>query len=233
MSVSTNPLSDNYFGVIDRIRSTAERADRDPNSIQLIAVSKYVDTSMIRRLHELGCCHFGESRPQVLWKKAKELADLDIHWHLIGHLQSNKIRRTIPATKLLHSGDSLRILELVNEEATKAGQVVDILAEVNISGDTSKHGFTQETLTKSLDRISNLENICVQGLMAMAGRLGGTEQAKYDFEKMAVFREHLSQIAPDNLSMEELSMGMSGDFELAIQHGATMVRIGSLLFKGT
>ena len=130
MSISTNPLSDNYFGVIDRIRSTAERADRDANSIQLIAVSKYVDASMIRRLHELGCCHFGESRPQVLWKKAKELADLDIHWHLIGHLQSNKIRRTIPATKLLHSGDSLRILELVNEEATKTGQVVDILAEV-------------------------------------------------------------------------------------------------------
>ena len=225
-------LEQNYRNVVARIARAADSANRDPADIRLVAVTKYVDASIVRMLYELGCRCFGESRPQVLWQKAKELEDLDIEWHMIGHLQTNKVRRTLPVISLLHSGDSSKLIEFVDSESSGQGITTDLLCEVNISGDPTKHGFTTEELRSSLDGIGSLNNIRIMGLMAMASRAGGSDQAKRDFEQMAEFRELLQKESPESISLNELSMGMSGDFEEAIASGATLVRVGSVLFEG-
>ena len=230
MNPTFDKLAENYHAVLDRIRIAAERAERPQEDVQLVAVTKYVDHSVVRSLYGLGCRHFGESRPQVLWEKAEALEDCDIEWHMIGHLQTNKVKKTLPLVSLLHAGDSLKLLKTVDKEATDNGNPVDVLCEVNISGDESKHGFVPDSMSKSLAEISELKNVRVNGLMAMASLSGGAEQANRDFEKMEKLRDQLRPDAPSNVSLDMLSMGMSGDFEQAIAHGATLVRVGSVLF---
>ena len=232
MSHSNQQLADNYHRVLERIQRAAERANREPGDIQLVAVTKYVDSGLIRELHQLGCRDFGESRPQVLWKKAEELRELDLNWHLIGHLQTNKVRRSLPVVSLVHSGDSLKLLQLLDEESERIGQVSEVLCEVNISGDPAKHGFAPDRMGETLEEVSRLGNLRVRGLMAMASREGGLERARQDFERMQALRLEWSDPLPANVSLAELSMGMSGDFEEAILHGATLVRVGSVLFEG-
>lgn len=231
MNLPIGQLAKNYQSVLDRIESAATAAGREPGDICLVAVTKYVDEEVVRQLYDLGCRHFGESRPQALWQKAESLKGLDIQWHMIGHLQTNKVRRTLPSLCLLHSGDSLKLLSLVNEEAERIETQTDVLCEVNISGDETKHGFTEEHLLESIESIGQLKHICVKGLMAMASRSGGVERAKMDFERMESLRQKLVDRQIDGVSMDELSMGMSGDFEQAIAHGATLVRVGSVLFE--
>lgn len=230
MNPTVDKLAENYHAVIERIRVAAERARRAPEDVQLVAVTKYVDHSVVRSLYDLGCRHFGESRPQVLWEKAEALTDCDINWHMIGHLQTNKVKKTLPLISLLHAGDSLKLLKTVDKEARASGNPIDVLCEVNISGDESKHGFVPDSMSDSLAEISALENVRVKGLMAMASLSGGAEQANEDFEKMSQLRDQLRPRIPSNVSLDELSMGMSGDFEQAISHGASLVRVGSVLF---
>lgn len=231
--MTLNPqLKKNYQQVLDRIEKAALAADRDADEIQLVAVTKYVDAEIVRALYELGCRHFGESRPQVLWQKSQELSDLPIHWHMIGHLQTNKARRTLPHIHLLHSGDSVKMLEVLNEEARRVDATVDVLCEVNISGDPAKHGFSPDELSQALQEVSSFEGIRIKGLMAMASRMGGADKAAGDFEKMFRLREQFKDSVPSHVSLRELSMGMSGDFEQAIAWGATLVRVGSILFEG-
>lgn len=232
MSVWEKQLEQNYLQVLERIEQAAAAAGRVPGKVKLVAVTKYVDDSIIRALYELGCRCFGESRPQVLWDKAESLKDLDIEWHLIGHLQTNKVKRTLPLVSLLHSGDSVKLLQAVNEEAARLSTIRKVLCEVNISGDESKHGFTPEQLVESIDLIEQLSHLQICGLMAMASRTGGEEQARRDFEKMSLFQSRLQGMSSGRLSFDELSMGMSGDFEEAIACGATLVRIGSTLYDG-
>ena len=232
MDVSIDRLSDNYFGVLDRIKRAASKAGREAGEIQLVAVTKYVESDVIRSLYKLGCRCFGESRPQALWQKAGELQDCEIQWHMIGHLQTNKVRRTLPTVSLFHSGDSLKLLESLNDESKRAGAVIDALCEVNISGDTTKHGFQPGQILDGLTAASKLECIRVKGLMAMASGTGGSTRARSDFEKMQSLRNELIDQVPGNISLDELSMGMSEDFELAIHCGATLVRVGSILFEG-
>ena len=231
MNVSLEKLAQNYHSVLARIHHASEQAGRDPNDVKLVAVTKYVDDSVVRSLYKLGCRNFGENRPQVLWEKADKLSDCDISWHMIGHLQTNKVKRSLPMISLLHAGDSLKLLNAVNREASMKGVVADVLCEVNISGDETKHGFEPESMADSLTEISQMQNVRVKGLMAMASLTGGTERAGEDFEKLRQLRDQLEQIVPDNVSLGELSMGMSGDFEQAIEHGATLVRVGSVLFE--
>lgn len=223
-------IADNVAHVKDRIAAAAARSGRDADSIRLIAVSKYIDAQTTRALVECGCLDLGESRPQELWDKARALDDLPIRWHMIGHLQRNKVRRSLPLVWLLHSGDSLRLLKTANDCAGDAGRRLPVLLEVNVSHDKSKHGFAPSDLAAHLAPIAELENLEVRGLMCMAGQETDAHGARRDFESLRQLRDRLLAECPEQISLAELSMGMSRDFEAAIEEGATMVRIGSALY---
>ena len=229
MSISPETISSNLAAIRQRIAEAAQRSGRSESDIQLVAVTKYVDADITRMLVQAGCNTLGESRPQVLWKKADELADCQIQWHQIGHMQRNKLARTLPLISLLHSVDSERLLESVDEQSAKLGVTSNILLEVNISGDESKHGFAPAELPMALEKSANLANVSVNGIMGMASRVGGVDRARRDF---AALRELRDSLAPNYASemLTEISMGMSGDFDVAIEEGATIVRVGSALF---
>ena len=227
---SSSVIAANASRVREQIAEAARRAGRRPQEITLVGVTKYVDVAATRMLFEAGCQDLGESRPQSLWEKAEALAGLPVRWHLIGHLQRNKVKRTLPYVSLLHSGDSLRLLQAVDAEAALLDRIVNVLLEVNISGEAAKHGFSADELRSSLPRIAGLAHLRVRGLMTMASLTGGDEQARRDFDALRQLRDSLAGECPAGVDLNELSMGMSSDFEEAILAGATLVRIGSALW---
>lgn len=212
------------------VHEAAVGADRQPNSIQVIGVSKYVDAQMTAALISAGCENLGESRPQALWQKAEEFGEaIDVRWHMIGHLQRNKVRRLLRHRPLVHSIDSERILSAIAEEAASQSQSVDVLLEVNISGDQAKTGLDPSQVFELMGKLPE-KGVTVRGLMAMAGWGTDRSDAKRQFEQTRELRDQVEQAT--GCSLPELSMGMSGDFREAIEAGATMVRIGSRLFDG-
>jgi pyridoxal phosphate enzyme (YggS family) len=225
-------LAENLARVRQQIAEAANRSGRKPEEVRLVGVTKYVDTVTARALFDAGLHDLAESRPQELWRKGELLRELPIRWHFVGHLQRNKIDKTLPLTSLLHSGDSLRLLEGVSAAAMKQGRSIDTLLEVNISGDVAKHGFPPESLKAELAPIAALGGIKVRGLMGMAALEGGSEQARRDFAALRELRDDLRCDCPPQIELTELSMGMSGDFIEAIEEGTTIVRVGSALFEG-
>jgi hypothetical protein len=225
-------LAENLAAVRQRIATAAARSGRQGDEVTLVAVTKYVDDLLARKLVDLGCRTLGESRPQELWGKAELLNDLGVQWHLIGHLQRNKARRTLPLVECVHSGDSERLLHELNEIATGQSPRLRVLLEVNISGDTAKHGLRSDEVEPLLPGLAQLEGIDICGLMSMASRDGGVDAARRDFAKLRQLRETLAKACPESISLRDLSMGMSGDFDVAIEEGATIVRVGSALFEG-
>jgi PLP dependent protein len=246
MSDLQTRIADNLAQVRSRISAAAHRSGRSPGDVRLVAVTKYADEREIRALLAAGCNDLGESRPQQLWQRAAALADRDIHWHLIGHLQRNKVERTIPLVALVHSGDSRRLLEAIDAAArnpvahvdrshvdrSRVGGVrrVPVLLEVNVSGNPAKHGFAPEGLESQLEALAALAGVEIRGLMAMAGKPDDARAARADFARLRQLRDRLPPVR--GVAIHELSMGMSGDYEVAIEEGATMVRIGSALFEG-
>jgi len=232
MSNLEQRIADNVARVRQAIAEAAARSGRRADDVTLIAVSKYVGTAEIDALLAAGCRDLGENRPQDLWRKAEQLRDRTIRWHMIGHLQRNKARRTLPLVTMLHAGDSWRLLEAASQHLQQSQQTLDVLIEVNVSGDEAKHGFGPEEVESLLPQIAQLAPLRVRGLMAMA-RWGGTpDDARRDFVRLRELREGLAVSCPPQISLHELSMGMSGDFEVAIEEGATLVRVGSALFEG-
>lgn len=226
-------LAANLQRVRARIAAAAARAGRAAGDVRLVAVTKYVEPEVARALVELGQCDLGESRPQELWRKAEALADLpQVCWHFIGHLQRNKLARTLPHVALLHSADSLRLLQAVDEFGRQHGRRIAALVEVNISGDASKHGFAPDDLLPLRDEIAQLTHVDVRGLMGMSSLDGSMDDARREFSALRQLRDRLRGQWPENLSWNELSMGMSDDLEAAIEAGATLVRVGSALFEG-
>jgi len=225
-------IRQNLQGIRRRMAEAAGRAGRDAAAVRLIAVTKYVDSQVARAVAAAGCADLGESRPQELWRKAEALADLPIRWHQIGHLQRNKLARTLPLLALLHAADSARLLQSLEQPAATLERPAQVLLEINISGDASKHGLPPGDAAATLAACRDYPHVQVRGLMGMASRGGGVEQARQDFARLAELRAELQQQFPE-FSLEELSMGMSQDFEVAIEQGATLVRIGSALYQGT
>ncbi|MEX2026438.1 MAG: YggS family pyridoxal phosphate-dependent enzyme [Pirellulaceae bacterium] len=224
-------LADNLARVRDQIARAASAAGRKAEEVTLIGVTKYAGPDVAKLLVKAGLTDLGESRPQELWRKAEALAGENIRWHLIGHLQRNKIRRTLPLTALIHSGDSLRLLAALDEEAAALSQRCDVLLEVNISGDQAKHGFSPGELAPLLTTIAAMSNLHIRGLMGMASLEGNLDDARRQFVSLRELRDDLRKNCPPQIELAELSMGMSGDFEQAIAEGATIVRIGSALLE--
>ena len=233
MSDLSQRIRDNLARVHRQIADAASRSGRSAEAVKLVAVTKSAGEAAIRALVEAGCHELGESRPQQLWERAARVADPPIRWHMIGTLQRNKVRRTLPLIQMLQSADSLSLVDAVDRIAGELSLCVPVLLEVNVSGEGSKHGFDPASVEPSLDELARLEHVEVRGLMCMAGLEGGVERARRDFAALRELRDHLRPSCPDRVSMDELSMGMSGDFEAAIEEGATIVRIGSALFEGT
>lgn len=225
-------IASNITRIRERVASAADKAGRSPQNIQIVAVTKYATIEATRQLALSGIKHLGESRPQQLWEKAAALEGDKVHWHLVGHLQRNKVRRTLPVVDLIHSIDRLPLLEAIQQEATEQALSVSVLLEINISGDETKHGFTRKQLKAALEQAGSYDRIQVRGLMAMAHREGGLEVARKDFADVRHLRDQLAGSAPPNVSLDEMSLGMSNDFEEAILEGATIIRVGRALFEG-
>jgi pyridoxal phosphate enzyme (YggS family) len=226
-------IADNLRRVRERIAAAAESAGRNADEITLVGVTKYVGAMEAAALVAAGCHDLGESRPQELWSKAEALEKC-VRWHPVGHLQRNKVRRTLPIVSLIHSVDSERLLAAINdaraESAGGSAAPCDVLLEVNTSGELAKHGLAPDDVEPLLAAALKYSHVRIWGLMTMAALEGGPEVARQNFATLRRLRDQLQQDAPDCVQLKELSMGMSGDFEVAIHEGATIVRIGSLLW---
>ncbi len=230
-------LAENLAAVNDRIAAACARAGRSRAEVTLVAVTKTVSPDVAAVLPALGVLDFGESRPQELWKKASHLAGGQrpptippARWHLIGHLQRNKIDRTIPLVTLVHSVDSERVLAALNEFGLKSGSPVPVLLEVNCSREEAKGGFAPAAVPPLADTLMSLAGVRIDGLMTMAAYHDDPQLCRPTFAELRAIRDDLR--TRTGLPLPHLSAGMSHDFEVAIEEGATLVRVGSTLFEG-
>lgn len=221
-------LAERVAGVRARIADACRRAARDSSSVTLVAVTKTVSSRVAAIAAELGLRDLGENRPQELWKKADAVPS--VNWHLIGHLQRNKIDRTVPLVSLVHSVDSTRLLEALDAFGRARSAPVPVLLEVNCSGEASKGGFAPTEVPAVCDLAMSLTGVAVRGFMTMAAFVEDPQQTRPTFAMLRELRD--SMRARTGLALAELSMGMSNDFEVAVQEGATLVRIGTTLFDG-
>ena len=222
-------LKDNLSDVILRIEQAAKKAGRDPKDIQLIAVSKTKPVEMISTIYDLGIRDFGENKVQEITMKSQVLPE-DIKWHMIGHLQRNKVKAVLPKSELIHSVDSLRLAKAISDEALKLQITANILLEVNIANEDTKYGFTADEVTEYFEEIASLPNICIRGLMTSAPFVDDPEDNREYFRQLKKLCVDLKSKNIDNTSMDFLSMGMTNDFEVAIEEGATHVRVGTAIF---
>jgi len=210
-----------------QIFKACERVGRDPQEVHLVAVCKTCPAEVVRAAMGAGQLIFGENRVQEA--KAKiPLVPRNARWHLIGHLQKNKIRMALPLFEMLHGVDSLELAQEINRVAGEMGLYPKVLIQANVSGETSKYGFTPDALMEAADTLLGLERLEIHGLMTMAPIAGDPEEARPHFRNLRLLRDAFAQAA--RAPMPHLSMGMSGDFEVAVEEGATLVRVGSAIF---
>lgn len=221
-------LARNIHSVHDRMAAACRRVGRSPDDVTLVAVTKYVSNRIAQWIADLGVHDLGESRPQELWRKAEAVKG-NVFWHLIGHLQRNKIERTLPLTTIIHSVDSERLLAAIDEWGGKNSKNVNVLIETNVSGESAKTGMTVTDVDALAKVVAQFKNIRLRGLMTMAA-LQDSEACRPTFRKLRELKEQLQTRL--GTILDDLSMGMSNDFEVAIEEGATMVRVGSCLFEG-
>lgn len=233
MSETQSVLATNLAAIQDEMARACQSAGRDLREVRLLAVTKYADLEWVKTLVQLGQRELGESRPQQLVQRAELLADGPaVSWHLIGNLQRNKVRSVLPYVDLIHSIDSARLLERVDAIAGELELVPEVLLEVNVSGEESKHGFDPVALDADWDQLMSYQHARIVGLMTMAPKVESPDEARPWFARLRELRDRLQSriAAPHHLN--ELSMGMSGDFAAAILEGSTIVRVGSRLFEG-
>ena len=222
-------LKENLKTVEEHVQEACKRADRSREEVTLIAVSKTKPVEMLREAYEAGARDFGENKVQEILTKEPELPE-DIRWHMIGHLQTNKVRQIVGKTCLIHSVDSLHLAETIQKESVKKGIVTQILLEVNVAEEESKFGFHAEEVENALKQIQELSGVCVRGLMTIAPFVDNSEDNRPVFQKLNKLYVDMKSKNIDNGTMNILSMGMTGDFEVAIEEGATMVRVGTGIF---
>lgn len=221
-------LADRLASVRGRIADACRRAGRDPAAVTLVAVTKTVSPQVAAVAAELGMHDLGESRPQELWKKAAAVPGA--RWHLIGHLQRNKIDKTVPLAVMVHSVDSVRLLEALDAFGRKLNDPVPVLLEVNCSREAAKGGFSPDELPALGEKLPALTGLSVRGLMTMAAYFDDPQQCRPTFTELRELRDRVRTAT--SLELPHLSMGMSNDFEVAVEEGATLVRVGTTLFEG-
>jgi PLP dependent protein len=220
-SVQDTGIKQNLAGIWKRIAKAAEKAGRSSSEVTLVAVTKTVDVSAIQEAFAAGVCHFGESRIQEAKDKIPALSGLAPRpaWHLVGHLQTNKAKTAAEMFDVIHSIDSLKTAEAISQHASRE---ISVLVQVNVAGESSKHGFVLQDTIAALEQIARLPHLRIKGLMTIAPYADDSEEIRPVFRRLRLMR--------DSLGLEHLSMGMSHDFEVAIEEGATMVRIGRAIF---
>ena len=222
-------LEENLKKVQENIVLAAKRAGRNPDDITLIAVSKTKPAEMIKEVYDCGVREFGENKVQEILQKSEFLPP-DISWHMIGHLQRNKVKAVIGRAKLIHSVDSVRLAEEISKQAFNSGIVVNILLEVNVAGEETKYGFRPDELNDIFPKIAALPNIFIRGLMTSAPFVADPEDNRIYFRQLKQLCVDLRNKNIDNTSMDVLSMGMTNDYEVAVEEGATCVRVGTAIF---
>ena len=222
-------VKENLITVQNKVNDACERAGRKTDEVTLIAVSKTKPVSMLLEAYNAGAREFGENKVQEIMDKYDKLPQ-DINWHLIGHLQRNKVKYIIDKVKMIHSVDSMRLAEEISKEAVKKSVHMDILLEVNVAGEESKFGFSCEEAAKEVENIAALPGITVQGLMTIAPFVENPEDNREVFRKLKKLSVDIASKNIDNVFMRDLSMGMTGDYEVAIEEGATLVRVGTGIF---
>ena len=222
-------IRENLDSIETRIRMACERSGRDRSSVHLIAVTKTKPLEMLREAYDAGQRDFGENKVQEICRKKPELPD-DLRWHMIGHLQRNKVRQLIGQTVLIHSVDSYRLAETISAEAVKAQIVMPVLIEVNAAKEDSKYGVMPENTEELVRAVSGLPGIHVEGLMTIAPYTDDPETNRPYFVLLRQLAVDIDNKCIDNVSMGKLSMGMTGDFAVAIDEGATHIRVGTGIF---
>ena len=222
-------LKENLSVVEENIKKACEKAGRDRNEVTLIAVSKSKPVEMLEEVYDTGIRNFGENKVQEMCEKMDVLPK-DIKWHMIGHLQRNKVKYIAGRTELIHSVDTYRLAEEINIQAKKKNIIIPILVEVNIAGEESKFGTSAEDAMLLVEDISKLENVRIKGLMTIAPYVEDAEENRPYFRKIKQLAVDIANKNIDNVSMEILSMGMTGDYMVAIEEGSTMVRVGTGIF---
>lgn len=224
-------IKDNLENIEARIAAACKRSGRNRDTVKLVAVSKTKPVEMITEAFECGMREFGENKVQELCAKHEVLKEQEINWHLIGNLQRNKVRQVVSKTTLIHSVDSFKLAEEISKEVIKQQlKPVGILIEINIGNEPTKHGVDINEVRKLLYEISTLPGIIIKGFMTVAPYTDIPEENRKYFRKMYELYVDMQAENKDNIDITELSMGMSGDFEIAIEEGATIVRIGTGIF---
>jgi PLP dependent protein len=225
-------IAQNLADLQRRMKFASSRSRHNKNSVELVISTKYVEANIIKILHELGITCVGENRLQDTERKLNTLSSLDLHWHMFGHLQRNKVKKAIRIFDLIHSVENVRLAEEINKESLKLNKKTRILVEVNVSGEESKYGLSPDGVIPFMCELSKMQGISVEGLMTMAPIVDNAEECRPIFRELCELSEKVKGEGINGIEMNILSMGMTQDFEIAIEEGANLVRIGSAVFKG-
>ncbi|HPB39338.1 MAG TPA: YggS family pyridoxal phosphate-dependent enzyme [Flexilinea sp.] len=223
-------MKDRLENIRERIKIAAVGCGRNPETIRFVAVSKTVSVERVRRAIEAGVTILGENYIQEAQEKIRILSSYPVSWHFIGHLQTNKAKYVVRLFDLIHSVDSLRLAQEINKQAGKLNKVQKILIQVNIGEENSKSGVYLKDAERLIREISHLQNLSVRGLMAVPPYYSDPEKVRTYFAAIRELRDQIKKENITNISMDELSMGMTGDFEVAIEEGSTLIRIGTAIF---
>ncbi len=225
-------IADNLAVVKERMAEAARKSGREPNAVRLVAVTKTVPVERIAEAGAIGGCVFGENKVQEARDKIETLGTESYQWHFIGHLQRNKVKYIPGLFELIHSVDNSELAEEIHRHSMEHDLVTPVLIQVNVSGETSKSGVVPDDLEELLDMVVSLNGISVRGLMTIPPFDPDPEKSRKHFAALRRLRDRMQSVNIENISMDELSMGMSNDFEVAIEEGATWVRVGTAIFGG-
>lgn len=222
-------LKINIENTLEDIKKSANNSNRNPDKIQLIAVTKTIDTDIIQEAINYGVTDIGENKVQELVRKYEEIGPV-VKWHLIGHLQRNKVKYIIDKVDLIHSLDSYRLAKEINKRAKQVDRTIECLVQVNVSGEDTKFGTSPNELQELLNKVSIFKNIKIVGLMTMAPHVENKEDTREYFKTLKDLADEINKLKIKNIEMKYLSMGMSNDFEVAVEEGSNLVRVGSRIF---
>lgn len=222
-------LQENYNCVLKNIEEACKKSGRDPKDVTLIAVSKTKPLEMLRDVYEGGARHFGENKVQEMCEKMEQMPE-DVNWHMIGHLQTNKVKYIVGKCALIHSVDSLHLAKEIEKQAAKQNCEVPILVEINIANEETKFGIDRTEAMNLVKEIAKLPHVKIQGLMTIAPYVEDPEQNRQYFHQIWQLSVDIKNQNIDNVTMDILSMGMTGDYTVAVEEGATLVRVGTGIF---